>query len=101
MHGCSCLPAPVLVNGCIVLLCRVHVLVSQHIRHQVDVSGLLVEGCAVGAAELMGRDLLVRRDLAGIFLHHVLHCLDTHTALLGGEEEGVLVAGQGRSGFAG
>ena len=58
------LAASVLINGRIVFLCRVHVLVPQHIGHQIDVPGLLIERGAVGAAQLVGRDLFVRRYLA-------------------------------------
>ena len=73
---------------------------SKDISHKINVTGLFVEGCTVGTAQFVRGDLLARRHLAGIFFHHILHCLHTHAPALGGEEEGVLVTGERSSSLA-
>ena len=85
-------PAAFIVHGRIVAAGRVDILVSQDIGNQVDVTGLTVERGAVGASQLMRRNVLDGHS-GGIFLDQVLDGLDGQPALLGGIEEGVLVSG--------
>jgi hypothetical protein len=52
----------------------VHILVAQHVRHQVDIAGLVIEIGAEGAAQLVGTQVFFqRRCLRGVFLDHHLH----------------------------
>ena len=77
------------------LLRRIYILMSQNISHKIDVSGLFIKRCAIGASKLVGRDLFCRRHLPGILLNHIFHRLDTHPPLLRREKQGIFMAGEG------
>ena len=77
------------------LLRRIYILMSQNISHKIDVSGLFIKRCAIGASKLVGRDLFCRRHLPGILLNHIFHRLNTHPSLLRREKQGIFVAGEG------
>ena len=65
---------------------------AEDVRDEVDVAGGAVEARAVGAAELVGRDVLEGGHLLRVLLDQVLDSADGDAAVLQGEEEGVLVS---------
>ena len=66
----------------------------QHVRDQIDIVGLAVEVRAVGAAELVRRNIFDRRDLARILLYQVFYAAYADPLFLKGEEERLLMSGQ-------
>lgn len=74
---------------------RIDVFMAKDIRHKINISSLLIQRSPVSASELMGRYFFIRSDLAGLFLYHILYCLHAHAPLLNGEEQSVLMAGEG------
>ena len=72
----------------------VHVLVAQHVRHQIDIAALLIEHGTVCASELVGGDLLQGGGNPCILLDQILHGPGGDPLALEGEEQGVFMAGQ-------
>ena len=68
---------------------------SQNVRYQINISGFFIKRSSIGTAKLVGSDFFIRCYLAGIFFHHIFHCLNPHTPALGGEEEGIFMSGKG------
>ena len=70
----------------------IDIAVSQHIRNQVDIAGLLVQGGAIGTAQLVGRNFLKSSNPGCIFFYKVFHGTHRHAPILQGEEEGVFMS---------
>ena len=83
----GCNPAAVLILCSIMLSCGIHILMSQHIRHQINVPRLLVERSSLGTPQLMRRNFFQRRYFFGILLYQVFHGSYTNAASLSGVEE--------------
>ena len=64
------------------LLRRVHVLMPQYRRDQIDVPGLAVKARAISAAELVRRDLLHRRRERRVLLHELFDGADAYALFL-------------------
>ena len=81
------------------LLRRIHILVPQHIRHQINIPCLLIQCGSVCAAQLMRRNLLGSCDLTGVLLHKVLNGLHPDPFPLSRIKQRMLMPGQRRDPF--
>ena len=79
---------------------RIDVFVAENIGYKIDIAGFLIKSRAVGAAEFVRSDFLVRSHLAGIFFDHVFYGLYTHTFSLSGEKERIFMTWERESGFS-
>ena len=86
MHGLGRSTPPVLLLGRIMLSRGIHILMSENIRHEIDIAGFPVKRSAIGTAQLVGRDFFQIRHKMRIFFNHQLHSPDTDTFFLQGQE---------------
>lgn len=70
--------------------------VSQHVRHQVNIAGLVVEVGGIGAPQLVGTDFRLQgRRYGGVFFDEILHGPLGDPPALQAQEQGVLMTGDG------
>lgn len=68
----------------IMLFRRIDVLMPEYVGHKVDIAGFTVEGGAVSASQLVGRDFFQTRYGRRVFFYHIFHRTDTDPAVLHG-----------------
>ena len=73
----------------------INVFVPKNVCYQVDVPGLLIEGCAVGTSKFVRGDPLGSGHAGCVFFYQILYRAHIHPFPLGGIEESVLMSGDG------